>query len=428
MKLLFLFHFVPCWMAGQVSQTGVAELFFKDKNLLWEKSYQGVWDDVIPVKLELGYDGTACKGQMFFSDNKARFIVSGTLKDNDLLLEEQDLLGNVTGYLALKILGDQVRGTWYNAARTFNARIVIREGPPSTTLNYWTRSYALKSAPAETLLIQQKDFSDQIYSRFYYGPLNKTLEGTSPIKHEEDFHQETVLFDPQNQNAGRLDTWRSGERKIEILYKQGKTEWSRTLDLIAQVGMHQESYTDHWMTVDFVFPETDKPGINHWFKSLVDSFLILVQDKKAGQAEQNQTLPANRMAYRLSIWPQVQFLTDQYLSGYVHAKTSWDESIQSQPFLFDLKKGNLVREAELFQNYKSFLEVKELLIEHELRKLRESDGLMYEGLTAGAFTLFTLRKEGLCYSAPFSLQYGFRQVIVPYKDVKDLISPRFISF
>ena len=85
MKLFFLFYLVPSWIAGQVSQAGVAQLFFKDKTLLWEKTYQGVWDDVIPVKLELGYDGASCKGQLFFSDNKARFVVSGTLKDDDLL-------------------------------------------------------------------------------------------------------------------------------------------------------------------------------------------------------------------------------------------------------------------------------------------------------------------------------------------------------
>ncbi len=428
MKLFFLFYLVPSWIAGQVNQAGFAQLFFKDKTLLWEKTYQGVWDDVIPVKLELGYDGASCKGQLFFSDNKATYIVSGTLKDGDLRLEEQDLLGNVTGYLALKIQGDQIRGTWYNAARNFNTRMVVREGPPSTTLNYWIRSYALKSATDETLLIQQKDFSDQIYSRFYYGPLHQTLEGTSPIKHEEDFHQETVLFDSQNQNAGRLDTWKTNERKMEILYSQGKTEWSRTLDLIAQINMHQETYSDHWMTVDFAYPQTEKPGINQWFKSLVDSFLILVQDKMTEQPEQKQALPATRMSYRLSIWPTVNYLTDQLLSGYMHTKTSWDESMQSQPFLFDLKKGNLVREAELFQNYKSFSEVKELLIEHELRKLREAAGMNYEGLTPRDFTLFTLRKEGLCYSAPFSLLYGFRQVIIPLKDVKDLLSPRFFSF
>lgn len=428
MKLFFLLYLLPGWIAGQVSQTWVAELFFKDKTLLWEKTFQGVWDDVIPVKLELGYDGTACKGQLFFSDNKARFIVSGTFKDGDFKLEEQDLLGNVTGYLALKILGDQVRGTWYNAARNFNARMVFREGPQTTDLNYWIRSYAIRSAPDESLLIQQKDFSDQIYSRFYYRPLNKTLEGISSIKDKESFHQETTLFDPLNQNAGQLDTWKSSERKLEILYKQGNTEWSRTLDLLTQINMYQETYSDHWMTVDFVYPQTDKQSINQWFKSLVDSFLILVQDKKTEQPEQKQALPATRMAYRLSIWPMVNYLTDQLLSGYMHTKTSWDESMQSQPFLFDLKKGNPVGEAELFQNYTSFSEVKELLMEHELRKLREAAGMTYEGLTAGDFTLFTLKKEGLCYSAPFSLLYGFRQVIIPYKDVKDLLSPRFFSF
>jgi len=393
--------------------------------VLWQKTYQGVWDDVIPVKLELASDGSVCSGYFYFGDGKNRFVVSGPIENNNLKLEEQDLHGNVTGYLALRILTDGIQGTWYNVSRHFNARLILLEGNQNLPLDYWVRCYALKTNPDESIIIQQKEFSDQIKTRFYYNILNKTLEGTCEIKDAANDFQVTPLTDYLHREAGKLSTWQFKDKKLDVLFKLGSLEYSKTLDLVQQINMMQETYTDHWMAVDFIYPLTEKNAINQWFKKFIDSFQVLIQDKKNISQEQNETGPESRMAFRLSIWPQVDFLNDLCISGMVMVKTSWDEELFAQDFIFDLKKGIKLEEADLFQDTSEYQSLKVKLLERELNKLKAGSGLDYGELEVKDFKLITLKKEGLVYSSPFSILYGFRQIIIPYKELKPFLNPKY---
>lgn len=393
--------------------------------MLWQKTYQGVWDDVIPVKLELATDGNTCSGYFYFGDGKNRWVVSGPLTDQNIKLEEQDLHGTVTGYLVLRFSENGIIGTWYNASRHFNARINLTEGAQTLPLDYWVRSYALKTDPSESMILQQKEFSDQIKTRFYYTHLNKTLEGTCGIKDVANDFQVTPLTDYLHREAGKLSTWQFREKKLDFVYKVGSIEYAKTLDLVQQINMVQETYTDHWMAVDFVYPQTDKNAITLWFRKFIDSFQVLIQNKKDLFLEQNEAGPESRMAFRLSIWPQIDFLNDQCMSGLMHVKASWDEDLFTQDFIFDLRKGVKLEESDLFQDHAEFQQLKPELLEKELKKIRTGSGIDYESLSPSDFKLLTLKKEGLAYSSPFSILYGFRSVILPYKDIKPYLNPKY---
>lgn len=424
-KFILFIQLFPAWLSGQSSLVSLTDLFFRNKTVLWQKSFQGVWDDVIPVRLELATDGTTCSGYFYFGESKTRFIVSGPFENNNLRLEEQDLHGAVTGYLALRFSTEIIQGTWYNASRSYNARMVLQEGNQNLPLEYWVKSYAFKSDPRESMVIQQKEFSDQIKSKFYYNGLNKTLEGTCEIKDAANDFQVTALADYLHHDAGKLSTWIFRDKKLDIVFKLGSIEYSKTLDLVHQINMVQETYTDHWMAVDFIYPQTDKNAISQWFKKFIDSFQVLIQTKKNISLEQNETGPESRLSYRLSIWPQIDFLNEQCISGMVHVRSSWDEEMYSQPFTFDLKRGVKLEENDLFQEPGEFQSLKAQLFERELNKLKTGSALDYEHLSAADFTLLTLKKEGLVYSAPFNLLYGFRQVIIPFKDLKALLNPKY---
>lgn len=424
-KFILLIQFLPAWLSGQITPVNLSELFFRNKPVLWQKTYQGVWDDVIPVRLELATDGTTCSGYFYFGENKNRFVVSGPIENDNLKLEEQDLHGHVTGYLALRFSSEGILGTWYNASRQFNARLDLMEGNQNLPLDYWVRSYSLKSDPTESLVIQQKEFSDQIKTRFYYHTLNKTLEGTCAIKDAANDFQVTPLTDYLHHDAGKLSTWQFRDKKLDIVFKLGSIEYSRTLDLIHQINMVQETYTDHWMAVDFVYPQTDKNGINQWFRKFIDSFQVLIQAKKDILLEQSEAGPESRMAFRLSIWPQIEYLNDQCISGIIQVKTSWDEELFSEAFTFDLKKGVKLEETDLFQDNTEFQLLKTELLEKELKKHQAGSGQDYGDLRVTDFKLITLKKEGLSFSSPFSILYGFRPLIIPYKDLKPYLNPKY---
>lgn len=424
-KFLLIIQFLPAWISGQTVAGGLSDLFFRNKTVLWEKTYQGVWDDVIPVKLELATDGSTCSGYFYFGEDNNRFVVSGPMQGNNLKLEEQDLHGNITGYLILRFIPDGMMGTWYNATRNFNVRINFLEGNQNLPLEYWVRSYTVKTDPAEVTIIQQKEFNDQIKTRFYYHTLNKTLEGTCAIKDAANDFQVTPLTDYLHRDAGKLSTWQFREKKLDVLYKLGSLEYSKTLDLVQELKMVQETYTDHWMAVDFIYPQTDKNAINQWFRKFIDSFQVLIQAKKVIMLEQNESGPETRLAFRLSIWPQIDFLNEQCISGMIHVKTSWDEELFTQDFIFDLKRGLKLEEADLFQDMAEYQSLKTELIEKELKKLKAGSGLDYENLSIQDFKFISLKKEGLAYSSPFSILYGFRPVIIPYKDVKPYLNPKY---
>lgn len=424
-KFLVFIQLLPAWISGQIPGGGLSDLFFRNKTVLWEKTYQGVWDDVIPVKLELASDGKICSGYFYFGEGDSRFVVSGPMENNNLKLEEQDLHGNITGYLILRLAPEGMMGTWYNVTRNFNVRMNFLEGNLTLPLDYWVRLYTLKSDPAEATIIQQKEFSDQIKTRFYVQSLNKTLEGTSMLKDAANDYQVTILTDYLHHEAGKLSTWQFRDKKLDVLFKLGSVEYSKTLDLSQEFKMVQETYTDHWMAVDFVYPETDKNAINQWFRKFIDSFQVLIQTKKAIILEQQESGPETRLAFRLSIWPQIDFLNEQCISGMIHVKTSWDEDLMTEAFIFDLRRGIKLEETDLFQDVLEFQSIKSELIEKELRKLKTGSGLDYETLSVEDFKFVTLKKEGLMYSSPFSILYGFRPVIIPYKELRPYLNPKY---
>ena len=116
MRILFLYYFLfPFISQTQSLETGLADQFFKNKTVAWEKTYSGFWDETIPVQLDLVSDGENCKGYFYFGDNKTKYVLSGTIQNNKLKLDEQDLNSTLTGKFALEMDDQSVRGTWYNA-------------------------------------------------------------------------------------------------------------------------------------------------------------------------------------------------------------------------------------------------------------------------------------------------------------------------
>ena len=426
MRILFLYYFLfPFISQTQSLETGLADQFFKNKTVAWEKTYSGFWDETIPVQLDLVSDGENCKGYFYFGDNKTKYVLSGTIQNNKLKLDEQDLNSTLTGKFALEMDDQSVRGTWYNADRTYNASISLKEGSPAPATTFWVRSYASKSDPDECMVLIHKDFSDQIAEKFYYKMLNKTLYGTSEIKDDESFHQESNMVDYLQHNAGKLSTWKVNDKRIDINYKLGTIEYTKSLDLVNQVAISQESFADHWMAVDIAYPKIDKSGTSIWFKNLIDSFLVVIQEKKRILLSEKPADQSDRMVYRMSIWPQFDFLDDHFVSGIMQIKNSWEESIQSMPFTFDIKSGDLLGESALMTNVSGFRKFKDAWVNKELNKLKTGSSLDYKSLTVADFSILTLKKEGLSISAPYDLIYGFRQIIIPYSELKDHLSPKY---
>ncbi len=426
MRILFLYYFLfPQLSQTQSIETGLAAQFFKNQPVLWEKTYVGLWDDVIPVQLELVSDGSVCKGYFYFGDIKNKYVLSGTLKNNELKLEEQDLQANVTGRLVLNLSDKLMVGTWYNSKKSFHARLNLMEGATPTVSNYWVRSYGSKNTPDESILLQHKEFSDQITTRFYYKLLNKTLHGTSEIKDEENFSQEAVLEDYLHHRAGTLSSWKSNEKKIDITYKLGTIEYNKSLDLLLQIPIVQETFADHWMAVDINYPKIDKPDIISWFRHLVDTFIVDIQAKKISKLEEDDQADPIRMAWRMSIWPQFDFLNEQFISGKMHIKNSWDESTSSVPFTFDLKEGHILALDELITDPIKFEVLKSKWVKQELVKLSSGADLDYKSLQPNDFTLMTLKKEGFVFATAFDMIYGIREIILPYTELKDILSPKY---
>ena len=60
---------------AQAKELNLADLFFKNKTVVWQKTYSGIWDDAIPVQMELLSDGTNCKGYFYFGDDKDKYVL-----------------------------------------------------------------------------------------------------------------------------------------------------------------------------------------------------------------------------------------------------------------------------------------------------------------------------------------------------------------
>ena len=122
MRILLFYYFLLPYIHSsnaQANEQSMHDLFFKDKIVTWQKTFYGVWDDVIPIQMELLSDGTSCKGFFYFGEGKSKYVLSGTMHQNEIVLEEQDLHSNKTGQLIIQLENNQMRGTWYNASKSF---------------------------------------------------------------------------------------------------------------------------------------------------------------------------------------------------------------------------------------------------------------------------------------------------------------------
>ncbi len=425
MKYLLFYILFPHLGSSQYPDQNLQELFFKNKTVAWQKQYTGVWDEVIPVRFELASDGESCKGFMYFGDDKNKYVVSGKQINNELRLEEQDLNANITGLIVLQLNGSLAKGTWYNSKHNFNAPLSLKEGQSRTSSSaYWIKSFAPKSDPSESQVMLQKDFNDQISARFYYKLLNKTLNGTSVIKDEEGYAQESNLEDYLHRQAGTLNTWKINDKKLDVRYKLGNIEYSQSMELIAQHQVIQETFADHWMAVDINFLKIDHSEIAFWTQNLIDSFLNTIQNKKRAAITDEKKLH-ERMMYRMSIWPQVEFLNGQFASGIMHIKNSWEEKIISIPFNFDLKKGTVLFKSDLIANPTEFRISRNQLLTKELEKLKSSTALDYQSLSIDDFSMMTIKKEGLAFTAPYDVIYGFRQIVIPYYEIRSTLNSQY---
>ncbi|MEP7269317.1 MAG: hypothetical protein ABI844_16980 [Saprospiraceae bacterium] len=425
MKYILFYIIFPLFTHSQNADQRLADLFFKNKTVVWQKTYSGIWDDAIPVKLELLSDGESCKGFLYFGENKSKYIISGKQIMNELRLEEQDLNSNITGLIVLQLNGNSARGTWYNSSHSFNARLSLKEGNESTTNDLWIKSFSSKNDPAEAHLIMQKEFADQLDCKFYYKMLNKTLQGTSMIKDDEVYNQEVQLEDYLHHLAGTLHSYKVNDKRVEVWYKLGNIEYNQTLEITNQIPIVQETYADHIIAVDINYPKIDKSPISNWTKQVIDSFLNTIQNKKQLSLTDQGVSKDDRLLYRMSIWPKVDFLNDQYISGTMNIKNSWEENIVTIPFFFDLKRGTVLGLTEIIADRNEFESLKNKLLNKELEKLKLSSSLDYKSLKVSDFSTMTIKKEGIAFTAPFDLVYGFRQIILPYYEIRQTLSTKY---
>lgn len=425
MKYLLFYILLPYFSSSQSPDQNLQELFFKNKTVAWQKHYAGYWDDVIPVKFDLVSDGESCKGFLYFGDDKNKYVVIGKQVNNELRLEEQDLNSTITGLIVLQINGSQAKGTWYNSKHDFNASLNLKEGQSNNTYSsFWIKSFAPKLDPSESQVILQKDFTDQISTRFYYKLLNKTLYGTSAIKDEEGYAQESNMEDYLHRQAGTLNSWKINDKKLDVRYKLGNIEYSQSLDMIAHYPVHHETFADHWMAVDINYLKIDQHEIADWTQNLIDSFINSIQNKKRAAITDENKL-SDRLLYRMSIWPQVEFLNSQFASGMMHIKNSWEEKIISVPFNFDLKKGIVLSTADIVADATEFRISKDQLLTKELEKLKSSTALDFKSLSIKDFSMMTVKKEGLAFTAPYDVVYGFRQIVIPFYEIRSTLNSKY---
>lgn len=427
MRLLLLYYFLWPWHPSAQNDDQVSKTLFINQSLTWQKSYNGLWDDALPVHIDLAADGEKCKGYLYFGDMKNKYVLTGIMNNAEIKLEEQDLNANITGRLVLRINDKNAQGTWYNANKSFNAHLDLKESKDPVTVNYWIKSYAPKDKETESSILLQKDFADEINTKFYYKPINKTLSGTSILRDEENFNHESNLEDYLHHQAGRLSLWKQTDKKLEINYKLGNSEYSENMDLVAQVPMVHETFADHWIAVDINYPKIEKPELNEFFTSLIGSFLEVIQNKKKNFIDEKEDGQNDRLIYRMSIWPQVDILNANYLAGMLKVKDSWDENQISIPFYFDLKKGEVINSDDLWSDPRALADVKKLIVQPRLDKLKSGSSLDYRNLSIDDFKLITVRNEGISFSAPFDVVYGYRQIIVPFNEIKGKLNSKYFS-
>jgi len=286
--------------------------------------------------------------------------------------------------------------------------------------NKWIRYFIQQNGQSKIIL--QKSSEQALAGRIYLEEKKKAylLEGgiTTEGHYElQLFNDEVVLA----QIIGKFND--KGQQNIRISWNDGKTE---QLPFLAQDRLLYGcmEYGDFLGYYAMTYPLTRYDRYNTWMEKQVSGWA----SESKNYAQEVRTLnpklePQFRASIQSNAWTDISYFDGQLISGMLNYTNNWSSKNNSQPFIFNLKEGQLISPQELFKNESELQhlisEKKELLLQE-----KENDQEYYKWIASEQFDLLNIHFDGFSFTSNFHPVFGQESILISMTEIKPFLEDK----
>jgi hypothetical protein len=424
--------------AQDVSEEAKVTSLFPEGDIQWIKYYKGRVDDLSDIRVSLGYDGAFCRGIMTYIRSEQSFNLEGQLRKDTLLLSELDQNEAVTGHLKGVFKGKFFTGEWTNFNSTIGGiQINLQEvdSPPMFPSfcgdNKWVHSYRAGFEDNEFEMVLQKGSFGSMRGVGY----SKKDKESYQIKgtFNELQNQMTLSLKTQNsEKAGIMNLKMKSINEFSGFYqnKEGQKFYGDALRS-DNLGVGCMEYADYVASYDVTYPKKDEDSaFNLWMQTIIaDWFKETQKFINDVRMDNIDNVPEIRAVARAYSWCDMDYYSNELISGFMHFGNSWTKSRKERAFIFDVRTGKEITKEDLFKPNTNVDEiVQQYIVEQLPNNLLANDEQFVTWINTQTFSNITIRREGLAFSTEANGTYGRQSVIVPLKMLTPFLNPKTSVF
>jgi hypothetical protein len=427
-----------CLLAQDVSEEAKVSSLFPEGDIQWVRYYKGRVDDLSDIRISLGYDGAFCRGIMTYIRSEQSFTLEGQLRKDTLLLNELDHNEAVTGHLKGVFKGKSFAGEWTNFNSTIGGikiNMVEVETPPMHPSfcgdNKWVHSFRAGFEDNEFEMVLQKGSFGSVRGVGY----SKKDKQSIIMKGNFNDAQNLMTLTLKTQNNEKLGSMTLQMKSINELSgsfqnKEGQKFYGDALRS-DNLGVGCMEYADYVASYDVTYPKKDEDSaFNLWMQTVISDWFKETQKFINDVRMDNiDNVPEIRAVARAYSWCDMDYYSNEMISGFMHFGNSWTKSRTERAFIFDMRTGKEITKQELFKPNTNVDEiVQKYIVEQLPNNVLANDEQFVNWINTQSFSNITVRREGLAFSTEANGTYGRQSVIVPLKLLTPFLNPKTSVF
>lgn len=410
---------------GQTMEDEVRAMFSDASRILWMEHYKGRLSDINDVAITLAYDGTTCKGMMWYLRSKTQFRLEGKiLNDTTLQLTEYDKNNRATAKIEGTIKEyDGIVGNWFTLDETLGEQLeLLPTGsepryPGYCGDNKWIHKYSGTIGNDDVEMMLRRGNNGLVKGTIYYNTLNRTyfVEGNL-LNNGRAIYLEIkdLNWKPIAKINASVD-FSSDNISGEAITPNG--ELSCELPLFEKMEVGCIEYADFLTKTEITYPKTTNQDFNENLNAKIQDWLSLSRTYTKDYSEQIPSLAAaQRASLRSYCWYEIDCFSSRLISGKIIQTNTWDNDYQGFSFNYDLIENKEITLEGIFKenfDYQGF--IKRYIDKDVKKRPYYNDGFYETWIKSQKFEYYTFRKDGLVLSTKFNGTYGEQQVTIPYE-------------
>lgn len=393
-------------LSAQTVEEDVRRLFAFKANIEWVRSLEGAVNNIHPMQLHLGYDGSAYRGLVTYEGIEAPFELQGTRRGDVLTMQELDSEGNVTGVIKGHLERDRFNGAWWSDDMTRSADVSLMDRGLILLERFEPRFMIIEGNAGD----QRIDFALSMESPLVIsGTWQRSKECVRVLGECDDFLCDNIrLIVLEGEMSGAVISMSEAGKKYSVKIHGGHQPLNGSAEVTYRTPLKINSAGGYHFLTDMAYPEIRQGNFESWIGSRMDTWY---NQTISNVADREEHFPSNRWSLSASGWIDIYLYEDDLLSGMLTYFDTDKESYAREAFIYDLRDGREVELSELDKRGGTLLKQLQSHVRSETRNAED-------------FVHVMLCESGFVLSTDFDSVEGDEAACVPFDKVEDILRKR----